>query len=338
MRVFGIVLIVVGAIWLGIAFNMDTSIESPSGGLYGLPERVENLGLIAQRQNHLFVSGLIILIGVLLAIFGGRINVRAQQSASPAPIAKPAVAAPENRDLSSDAYRLWLADAYGIKRNEVFDRFVFGEQTFGTLDDALRHAHSLELVKLEAAKAARQQAEEQRQLADERLQRWKEEQDARWQRDKPKVIAGVAIGAPLLIAAGWYLVHMALEQNAKEMAERAAVDAKLQKDAEDAGFTIIDEASGVTRKQVKSGDAEDDNIWCNSGTGDLVTYTVQKSVKEVVAFYDGKLKDGTDTYTAATDDSANRLYDGPTHARFDMGAYGSGGSTTVYLCKLAASQ
>jgi hypothetical protein len=33
------------------------------------------------------------------------------------------------RYLSQDAYRLWLADEYQIKRNDVFDRFVMGDAT-----------------------------------------------------------------------------------------------------------------------------------------------------------------------------------------------------------------
>jgi hypothetical protein len=48
------------------------------------------------------------------------------------------------RSLTVDAYRLWLAKAYGITRNEVFQNYVVSNKLFPTLDEALMHAHSLE--------------------------------------------------------------------------------------------------------------------------------------------------------------------------------------------------
>ncbi len=69
MKSLGIVLIIIGSIWAIIAFNLDTSI-STGFDLYGLPSRVNNLGLMAERQNHLIFSGLTIITGILLFGFG----------------------------------------------------------------------------------------------------------------------------------------------------------------------------------------------------------------------------------------------------------------------------
>ena len=51
---------------------------------------------------------------------------------------------PKTRDLSSDAYKLYLAKKYSIERNDVFEKFVCNERLFSTLDEALIHADSLE--------------------------------------------------------------------------------------------------------------------------------------------------------------------------------------------------
>ena len=51
---------------------------------------------------------------------------------------------PKTRDLSSDAYKLYLAKKYSIERNDVFEKFVCDEKLFSTLDEALIHANSLE--------------------------------------------------------------------------------------------------------------------------------------------------------------------------------------------------
>lgn len=142
MRVWGVWLIAIGAIWLVIAFNMDTSVVS-YGGMYGAPSRVENIGLIAQRQNHLMVASLITLIGTLMTIFGGG-GASERASSAEIPNAQVADSPPCKRDLSLDAYRLWLAAKYDIKKNQVFDGFVYEEKIFNSLEEALRVAHDQE--------------------------------------------------------------------------------------------------------------------------------------------------------------------------------------------------
>lgn len=63
MKSFGIVLIIIGVIWAIIAFSASTTVSTGFGD-------VNNIGLMADRQNHLIFSGLTILFGVILFGFG----------------------------------------------------------------------------------------------------------------------------------------------------------------------------------------------------------------------------------------------------------------------------
>ncbi|ROM84845.1 hypothetical protein BK652_09690 [Pseudomonas brassicacearum] len=66
MKGFGVIAIVVGICWLTFALNMDVSVATGAGG------RVNNLGLMADRQIHTIVGGLIALAGLLMILLGGR--------------------------------------------------------------------------------------------------------------------------------------------------------------------------------------------------------------------------------------------------------------------------
>lgn len=60
---FGWVVLVVGVIWAIVALNMDVSVATGYG-------RVNNLGLMASRQNHIIIGSVIALFGLLMIIFG----------------------------------------------------------------------------------------------------------------------------------------------------------------------------------------------------------------------------------------------------------------------------
>ncbi|WP_273889771.1 hypothetical protein [Serratia marcescens] len=64
MREFGFLLLAIGVVWLLIAFNMDTYVFT------GYGERVNNIGLIASKQNHLLISSVISICAILMIIFG----------------------------------------------------------------------------------------------------------------------------------------------------------------------------------------------------------------------------------------------------------------------------
>ena len=77
MKNFGLCLIIAGAIWGVIAFNMKTTVETESrtigSGLYSayIPSQtVHNLDLADQRRNHLIGAGIALISGILLFGFG----------------------------------------------------------------------------------------------------------------------------------------------------------------------------------------------------------------------------------------------------------------------------
>lgn len=61
MRSFGYFVLVVGLLCIVGAFAMDVSVSSGVG-------RVNNIGLMAERQNLLLVGGLMLLVGVIMAV------------------------------------------------------------------------------------------------------------------------------------------------------------------------------------------------------------------------------------------------------------------------------
>lgn len=141
MRSWGWLVLVLGLVWLAVAFNMNVTVET--GSIYG-PDRVINLDLLTKRQNHLMASGLVALVGALMAIFGvsadaseGPQNEEKDHKLSDQP--------PCDRDLQLDQYRLWLAAKYNISRNELFERYVLNGEMFETLEEALTVAHSKDL-------------------------------------------------------------------------------------------------------------------------------------------------------------------------------------------------
>jgi len=62
MKALGYVLVAIGGIWLIVALNMDTTVETFSG------MRVNNIGLVSSKQTQTIVAGLITLIGVIIAV------------------------------------------------------------------------------------------------------------------------------------------------------------------------------------------------------------------------------------------------------------------------------
>ena len=66
MRGLGIVALVIGVICVVSALGMDVSVSTGVGG-----GRVNNLGLMADRQNYTLVGGMVALAGLLLLMFGG---------------------------------------------------------------------------------------------------------------------------------------------------------------------------------------------------------------------------------------------------------------------------
>lgn len=51
-----------------------------------------------------------------------------------------AVSHMEPKDLSDDAYKIWLGKTYDISKNELFEKYECDGRLFETLDEALQHA------------------------------------------------------------------------------------------------------------------------------------------------------------------------------------------------------
>jgi hypothetical protein len=65
MRNFGYFVLVVGMLCIVGALAMDVSVSSGTG-------RVNNIGLMAERQNFILIGGLMLLVGVIMAVAGKR--------------------------------------------------------------------------------------------------------------------------------------------------------------------------------------------------------------------------------------------------------------------------
>lgn len=66
MKGGGLCAMIIGICWLVFALGMDVSVATGSGG------RVNNLGLMADRQVHIIVGGMITLAGLLMVLLGGK--------------------------------------------------------------------------------------------------------------------------------------------------------------------------------------------------------------------------------------------------------------------------
>ncbi len=148
----------VGIAYLAYALSMEVTVTTPTSYIPGLGnvggESVVNLHLVEQRRTHLWVSGLVVLVGLSCFLFG-------KQSRENAP--KSEIFDGE-RELSNDAYQLYLVEKYGITRNDVFDRFVMNGRTFDALELALSAAHVEE-----------EQFHAEKEDARQRLKKWDEE-------------------------------------------------------------------------------------------------------------------------------------------------------------------
>ncbi|KPA87041.1 hypothetical protein PF66_06386 [Pseudomonas asplenii] len=66
MKGLGTFTMIAGICWLIFALGMDVSVPTGAGG------RVNNMGLMADRQIHTIVGGMVTLAGLLMVLLGGR--------------------------------------------------------------------------------------------------------------------------------------------------------------------------------------------------------------------------------------------------------------------------
>ena len=85
MKGFGTLALIVGICWLVFALSMDVSVATGAGG------RVNNMGLMADRQIHTIVGGMISLAGLLMVLLGGKsspasVHAQAEKDTRPCPM------------------------------------------------------------------------------------------------------------------------------------------------------------------------------------------------------------------------------------------------------------
>jgi hypothetical protein len=126
MRLLGFLLIAVGVIGTLFALNMDVSVSAG----FGLGS-VNNIGLMDDRRNYLILSGMVVIVGVLLALF-------APQRAAANPYADPYADPFENEDRARLAERQRLAVSLGVTRIDGIYHY-HGEPCAG-LEEAITRA------------------------------------------------------------------------------------------------------------------------------------------------------------------------------------------------------
>jgi len=143
-------LIVIGCV-AGIgAFNMDTSVSSGLG-------RIHNLGLMDDRRNRLMIAGLLTIVGVIFFVTDKGISQNAGPSVLPSGPDQTPRKFPTDRRLDSDEYQLYLVKTYAIEKNNTLEKYVVNGKLFASVDDALRHAHALDVAAEELVSSARKE-------------------------------------------------------------------------------------------------------------------------------------------------------------------------------------
>ena len=105
------------------------------------------LGAIVDKLGAGFFLGLLLgPIGWIIVFLLPRDTQTQVANAESTPASKPTSSRPE-RNLDSDAYKIWLGKQYNITKNDLFDKYECDEKLFATLDEALDHANALEASK-----------------------------------------------------------------------------------------------------------------------------------------------------------------------------------------------
>ena len=103
------------------------------------------LGAIVDKLGAGFFLGLLLgPIGWIIVFLLPRDTQTQVANAESTPASKPTSSRPE-RNLDSDAYKIWLGKQYAITKNDLFDKYECDEKLFATLDEALIYAHDLEV-------------------------------------------------------------------------------------------------------------------------------------------------------------------------------------------------
>lgn len=147
MKSLGMLLVIVGAIWLVFAFNSDTTVATESqfiGSTFIPSHSVNNIGKMDDRRNHIMVSSMVIVIGVILFAMGNKTNSTVDGNPNSHLSAKSIERFEGERDITTGKYQLYLTRKYTIERNTTLDKYIVNDSLFDSLNESLSFANELE--------------------------------------------------------------------------------------------------------------------------------------------------------------------------------------------------
>jgi hypothetical protein len=255
---------------------------------------------IASNKNVDGLAGFLLgaFLGPIGLIIVALLNPSTAATSSAADAVKPEKGIDEfvgERSFTSDAYRLWLADRYQIKRNDVFERFVIKDQTFDTLDAALARAYDLEAARIESVRLDKERliAERAASLEASRIaaERAAESAAADWEKNKPKIVLGSIISVAILIAFGVLVYKKGLEIDTQSTNAAAELRAKIEREF---GVKVPENAERVELEVVEGDDA---TTWCEGAiNGKMVSFSSNSSPKEIAGSFTKQLGSGEPKY------------------------------------------
>ena len=104
------------------------------------------------------------------------------------------------RDLSSDAYKIWLGKKYSITKNDLFEKYECDERLFETLDEALSHADGLEQERAFADRPSENDHQKAEQLRLDKLERERENEGAG--KKELYIVVGLLVSFGLMVLIG----------------------------------------------------------------------------------------------------------------------------------------
>lgn len=118
----------------------DTSVPVGNG------MRVNNLGLIADKQNYLIFGVGLFVIGLVISFFKKNDSVNNQ----PPNFTEVKTTSDSNlwqgeKDINDDSYKLYLVKKYNIDKNTTLEKYVIENKLFATIEDALSFAMQKDL-------------------------------------------------------------------------------------------------------------------------------------------------------------------------------------------------
>ena len=150
--------------------------------------RVHNLGLLNQQKNMMWAGGLLVIVGLVVALqlkakFSSsllaspdgadrhnRLNTtlvsqQSQSVGSSHPNQVSARSFDGERELTNDAYKIYLTKKYNFEKNEILGKIACEGSLFDSVEEALMHAHELEQQQQDSLQAKAENEQKRLELA-----------------------------------------------------------------------------------------------------------------------------------------------------------------------------